>query len=70
MKKIVRRTVMLSAAGLLLWGLFTVIKEAVETFLLRVGPFGGEVLILPLFFVLFMLGVSMGKEQRQERHNG
>ena len=44
---------------------FLMIERGLETFLNRVGMFGGEILILPMMITLFLMGMGYQKDQKE-----
>ena len=51
----------------ILSGIFII--KGIETFMVRKGTVGGEILILPLFIMLIVLGYWIGQEINDFREN-
>ena len=46
---------------------FLLLERGVEVFLKRPGMFGGEILILPLMVLLFLMGKGYERDRQEEK---
>ncbi len=66
MKKLFRRALLLAVITALVVELVQFLFGAINVYVNRVGMGGGELLIIPLFFILYFIGVDVGRNKNQE----